>query len=130
MPKAKPVDKWRDCNTTARDLVSDSNVVAAFNCVGCRRWVEFNAWKIGAVLADDPIQRLRFNCAVCGVCPKDIEVSRRTSRTPERLLTITLNPACFDDQHRAQQARALAKAEARWAKVQQSQRDENSTSNT
>ncbi len=49
--KAKPIEKWRDYNVSARDLVSDSNIVASFNCVGCRRWVEFNAWKIGAVLA-------------------------------------------------------------------------------
>lgn len=115
MPKAKPIENWRDYNTTARDLVQDSSIVASFNCVGCRRWVEFDAWKIGARLADDPIQRLRFKCGVCGVYPKALEVSRRTSRTPERILTIALNPACFDDQHRAQQVRALAKAEARWA---------------
>lgn len=117
MSTAKPIHQWRDYNTTARDLVQDSSVVVSFDCVGCRRSVELNVWKIGAVLADDPIQRLRFRCSRCGVYPKAVEVSRRTSGIPVHILTITLNPACFDDQHRAQQVRALAKAEARWMKM-------------
>ncbi len=76
---------------------------------------EANLWRIGARLADDPLQRLRFKCSICGVYAEEVRVQRRQSMASEPLLRIKLNPACWDDGHRAAQVQALAKAEKAWA---------------
>ena len=113
--RARPESTWKDYNVTARDLVSDSEIYITFSCLGCRLIREVCLWNIGSRLADEPLQRMRFRCRRCGVYPEELKVERRKSMAGEPLFRIKLNPACFDDGHRAAQVQALAKAEKSWA---------------
>src|SRR5690606_9214314 len=102
---------------TARDLVVWRDIVISAFCEGCRVTREMNVWRIGARLADDHLQKLRFRCRTCGVYPRAIEISRRDGMTGQKLLMVPLRPRAWDDGHREDQARALQRAEARY-KVQ------------
>lgn len=113
--RARPESTWKDYSVTARDLVSDSEIYITFSCLGCRLIREVCLWKIGSRLADQPLQRVRFRCQRCGVYPDELKVERRKSTAGEPMLRIKLNPACFDDGHRAAQVQALARAEKAWA---------------
>lgn len=113
--RARPETDWKDYNVTARDLVADSEVYITFSCLGCRLIKEANVWKIGARLADDAIQRLRFKCQQCGVYAKEVAVHRRQSRSSGPILKIKLNPAIWDDGHETAHRQALARAEKAWA---------------
>lgn len=75
---------------------------------------EASVWKIGARLADDPIQRLRFRRHVCGVYAQTVCVAWRNSSASDKLLTIRLNPACWDDGHETMQRQAVARAAKFW----------------
>ncbi|WP_453977922.1 hypothetical protein [Brevundimonas sp. Marseille-Q4549] len=112
--RSRPVSAWKDYNVTARDLVADGSITADFSCEGCRRIVEFSIWKLGARLADTPIQRMRFRCSMCGLYPSSLRIGRRTSGKGETILTISLNPACWDGEHETKQRNAKARAEAAW----------------
>lgn len=98
---------WTAETLTARDVVAYRDVVLSIHCPGCNTIREVNVWKIGARLADDPLQDLRFRCTRCGTFPSELEISRRNSTTGEHLLTIPLKPRCWDDGHRQDQASAL-----------------------
>lgn len=104
---------WTAETLTARDVVAYRDVVLSIHCLGCNIIREVNVWKIGARLADDPLQSLRFRCTRCGVFPSELTVGRRTSTAGETLLTISLKPRCWDEGHRDDQADALRQAEAR-----------------
>lgn len=115
--RARPEIEWRSYNVTARDIAQDSSFTVSFDCMGCRSIVEFNIWKVGAVLADTPLQRLRFRCHRCGVYPTELKVGRRTSCQGEEILTVKLEGK-WDEGHHDNQRRALALADQRWkAKV-------------
>lgn len=111
--RAKPVEEWRDYNVTARDLVQDGSTTLSIYCRGCNLTTEANVWKIGSRLADEPLQRIRFRCSRCGVYPDALEIGRRNSMAGDRILTIKLNPAAWDDEHETKQRNALARAEKR-----------------
>lgn len=96
---------------SARDLVADGSVYISFSCDGCRAIREADVWRIGARLADDPIQRLRFRCSKCGVYAKEVRVQRRQSMASDPLMVIRLNPACWDDAHATADRQARARAE-------------------
>lgn len=113
--RARSESDWKDYNVTARDLIVDSEIYITFSCAGCRMIREANVWKIGARLADDPLQRLRFRCSKCGVYAKEVAVQRRQSRSSDPILRIRLNPAHWDDGHETAQRQALARAEKAWA---------------
>ena len=112
--RSRPEQEWKDYNVTARDLVADSSIYILFDCAGCRAMREACVWKIGARLADDPIQRLRFKCSKCGVYAQTVRVARRNSAASDKILTIKLNPACWDDGHETAHRQALARAEKAW----------------
>lgn len=115
--RAKPENEWRDYNVTARDLVTDSEIYVTFSCVGCRLIKEASVWRIGARLADDAIQRMRFKCSDCGVYAKEITIHRRQSKSCDPILRVKLNPAHWDDGHETAHRQALARADkARKAK--------------
>lgn len=99
---------------TARDVVAYRDVVLSIHCPGCNIIRELNVWTIGARLADDPLQELRFRCRRCGVYPSELTVGVRNSTTGEHLLTIPLKPRYWDDGHREDQAAAQWRAEAKW----------------
>jgi hypothetical protein len=111
--KARPVSEWRDWNVSARDIVSDGEVLVTVHCDGCRRVTQMNVWKIGARLADAPLQRLRLRCARCGLYPSRIEIERNTLPRHTTILSVTLNPAFWDEEHETKQRQAKAKA-AKW----------------
>ena len=113
----RPPEEWTAENVTARDLVVWRDIVVSAYCKGCRVSREMNVWRIGARLADDHLQKLRFRCRTCGVYPRAIEISRRDGMTGQKLLMVPLRPRAWDDCHREDQARALQRAEARY-KVQ------------
>lgn len=98
---------WTAETLTARDVVAYRDVTLSIHCIGCNMIRELNVWTIGARLADDPLQALRFRCRRCGVYPSELIVRRRTSSVGETLLTIPLKPRCWDDGHRQDQAVAL-----------------------
>lgn len=102
---------WTAETLTARDVVAYRDVVLSIHCPGCNIIREVNVWKIGARLADDPLQSLRFRCTRCGVFPSELVVGRRTSSVGETLLTIPLKPRCWDDGHQEGQHRALQRAQ-------------------
>jgi hypothetical protein len=106
-------DGWTPETLTARQLVAYPHISASFNCLGCRVWTDFNIWKVGARSADEPLQTLRFRCQRCGVYPKELKISRRTSGLPIDLMIVPLKPRCWDEGHEAEQRRCLARAEAR-----------------
>lgn len=110
----RPPEEWTAENVTARDLVVWRDIVVSAFCEGCRVSREMNVWRIGARLADDHLQELRFRCTTCGVYPSAIEISRRDSMTGQKLLMGPLRPRAWDDGHREDQARALQRAEARY----------------
>lgn len=112
--RSRPVEEWKNYNVTARDIAADASITVTFDCEGCRLIAEFNIWKVGAVLADTPLQRMRFRCKRCGVYPTALKISRRTSGIGEEILIVDLNPACWDDEHRANQHRAMVRAHAAW----------------
>ena len=112
-----PPEEWTAATVTARDLVVWRDIVVSAFCEGCRVTREMNVWRIGARLADDHLQELRFRCATCGVYPSAIEISRRDGMAGQKLLMVPLRPRAWDDGHREDQARALQRAEARY-KVQ------------
>lgn len=64
-------------------------------------------------MADTPLQRLRFRCGRCGVYPSALEIGHRTSGVGEKILVVRLNPAAWEDEHEANQRRALAQADKR-----------------
>lgn len=107
---------WTAETVTARDVVVYRDVVLSIHCPGCNIIREVNAWKICARLADDPLQGLRFRCKRCGVFPSELDISRRTSTTAERLLTIPLKPRSWGDGSREDQAVALKRVEVRRAR--------------
>lgn len=113
--RAKPENEWTPETVTARDLVQDSNVTACIFCPGCNVTTEINIWKIGRVLADTALQKVRLRCRRCGVYPREVQIKRRTSALGQRLLTIPLKPWCWDEGHDAEQRRALARAQQRRA---------------
>jgi len=106
--------RWTPERLTARDVVAHHDVTLSFYCRGCHLTVEFNVWKVGARLADTPLQELRFRCVRCGVYPETLEVGRRDSMSGVRLLTIPLKPRAWDDGHRADQEAALRRAREKW----------------
>lgn len=119
----RPPEEWTAENVTARDLVVWRDIVVSVFCGGCRVSREMNVWRIGARLADDHLQELRFRCTTCGVYPNAIEISRRDGMTGQKLLMVPLRPRCWDDGHREDQARALQRAEARYkAKYEREQK--------
>ncbi|MBK1970803.1 hypothetical protein JIX59_15790 [Brevundimonas diminuta] len=109
-----PPEEWTAATVTARDLVVWRDIVVSAFCEGCRVTREMNVWRIGARLADDHLQELRFRCATCGVYPSAIEISRRDGMVGHKLLMVPLRPRAWDDGHREDQARALQRAEARY----------------
>lgn len=109
----RPPEEWTAENVTARDLVVWRDIVVSAYCEGCRVSREMNVWRIGARLADDHLQELRFRCTTCGVYPSAIEISRRDNMTGQKLLVVPLKPRAWDDGHRADQAKALRRAEER-----------------
>ncbi|WP_312145389.1 hypothetical protein [Brevundimonas sp.] len=104
---------WTAETLTARDVVPYADVTLSIHCIGCKLIRELNVWKIGARLADDPLQQLRFRCQRCGVYADELEVRRRTSSVGEHLLMIPLKPRFWDDGHCEDHAAALRRAEAR-----------------
>lgn len=104
---------WTADTLTPRDVVAYRDVVLSIHCPGCNTIREVNVWKIGARLADHPLQCLRFRCTRCGVFPSALKVGVRNSTRGEHILTIPLSPRCWDDGHREDQAAALRRAEAR-----------------
>lgn len=105
--------RWTPERLSARDVVAHRDLVLSFYCRGCHLTVEFDVWKVGARLADDPLQTLRFRCRRCGVYPDALHVSRRDGLTGVELLKIPLKPRAWDEGHRAEQAKALARAAER-----------------
>lgn len=101
--------RWTPQRLTARDVVAHRNLVLSFYCQGCHLTVEFDVWKVGARLADDPLQTLRFRCQRCGVYPDALRVGRRDSLHGVDLLEIPLKPRAWDEGHRAAQTAALAR---------------------
>lgn len=112
-PYLRPPEEWTAEQVTARDIVPYRDIVLMLCCDGCRITREVNVWRIGARLADDHLQELRFRCRACGVYPSRLEVSRRDGSTGQKILTVPLKPRAWDDGHRADQAEALRHAEAR-----------------
>lgn len=102
-------DNWTPERLTPRDAVIDPQIVVSAICSGCRYIVEIDVWRIGARLADDPIQSMRFRCRRCGAYANEIEVSRRNMGQGEKLLTIPLKPRCWDEGHDEKQRAALAR---------------------
>lgn len=102
--------RWTAETLTARHVVVHRDVTLTINCVGCRLLVELNVWKIGARLADEPLQGLRLRCRRCGVYPTELVVGRRTSGRGDKLLVIPLKPRAWDDGCRDNQAAALRRA--------------------
>lgn len=102
-------DNWTPERLTPRDTVVDPQIVVSAMCSGCRYIVEIDVWRIGARLADDPIQSMRFRCRRCGAYATSIEVSRRNMGQGEKLLTIPLKPRCWDEGHDEKQRAALAR---------------------
>lgn len=100
-------DNWTPERLTPRDVVIDRQIVVSISCSGCRYIVEMNVWRIGARLADDPLQSMRFRCRRCGAYATSIEVSRRNMSQGEKLLTIPLKPRCWDEGHEAKQQAAI-----------------------
>lgn len=98
---------WTAETVTARDVVPYRDVTLSIHCPGCNTIRELNVWTIGARLADDPLQELRFRCRRCGVYPSELIVGRRTSSAGETFLTIPLKPRFWDEGHREDQAAAL-----------------------
>lgn len=107
-------EEWTPENVTAHDLVVWRDIVLSVLCEGCRLSKEMNVWRIGARLADDHLRKLRFRCRECGVYPTSLEISRRDSMAGQKLLLVPLRPRAWDDGHRADQARALRRAEERY----------------
>ena len=105
-------DNWTPERLTPRDVVVDGRIVVSASCSGCRYIVEMNVWRIGARLADDPFQTMRFRCRRCGAYATSIQVSRRTMAEAEKLLTIPLKPRCWDEGHDEKQRAALARLAA------------------
>ena len=110
----RPPEEWTAENVTARDLVVWRDIVLSVQCEGCRLSKEMNVWRIGARLADDHLQDLRFRCRECGVYPSSLEISRRDGMAGQKLLLVPLRPRAWDDGHREDQARALRRAEERY----------------
>lgn len=102
-------DNWTPERLTPRDVVVDRQIVISASCSGCRYIVEMNVWRIGARLADDPFQSMRFRCRRCGAYATSIEVSRRNMSQGEKLLSIPLKPRCWDEGHDQAQRAALAR---------------------
>ncbi len=106
-PYLRPPEEWIAEQVTARDIGPYRDIVLMLWCDGCLIAREVNVWRIGARLADDHLQELRFRCRVCGVYPSRLEVSRRDGSTGQKILTVPLKPRAWDDGHRADQAEAL-----------------------
>lgn len=102
-------DNWTPERLTPRDVVVDQQIVVSASCSGCRYTVEMNVWKIGARMADDPFQIMRFRCRRCGAYATSIEVSRRNMSQGEKLLDIPLKPRFWDQEHDQNQRTALAR---------------------
>lgn len=115
-------EEWTAENVTARDLVVWRDIVVSAFCEGCRVTREMNVWRIGARLADDHLQELRFRCATCGVYPGAITISRRDSMSGQKLLMVPLRPRAWDDGHREDQTRALQRAERYRARMEKEQK--------
>ncbi|WP_425982882.1 hypothetical protein [Brevundimonas sp. TWP1-2-1b1] len=106
-------DNWTPERLTPRDVVVDRQVVVTANCSGCRYMVEMNVWTIGARMADDPFQIMRFRCRRCGAFATSLEIGRRNMAQGEKLFTIPLKPRFWDDGHDANQRAALARLDGR-----------------
>lgn len=70
-------DNWTPERLTPRDVVVDRDIVITADCSGCRFIFEMNVWKIGARLADDPFQIMRFRCCRCGAYAKSLVIGGR-----------------------------------------------------
>lgn len=112
--KAKPEATWTPENVTARDLTQDSAIALSIACSGCRGERELNVWTVGRVLADTPLQTLRFQCRRCGVYATVLRVVRRTSGVGQDIFTISLKPRCWDAAHQEAQRIALDRARVRF----------------
>ncbi|WP_303719579.1 hypothetical protein [Brevundimonas naejangsanensis] len=102
--------RWTPERLTARDVVAHRDVALSFYCQGCRMTVEFDVWKVGARLADDPLQTLRFRCRRCGVYPSTLMVARRNGMSGVHLFEIPLKPRSWDESHEEKQAVAMRRA--------------------
>jgi hypothetical protein len=102
-------DNWTPERLTPRDVVVDRQIVVSAKCSGCLYTVELNVWRIGARIADDPFQIMRFRCRRCGAYATSLEVGRRNNAQGEKLLTIPLKPRFWDQGHDEIQRTALAR---------------------
>lgn len=102
-------DNWTPERLTPRDVVVDRDITITADCSGCRYIVEVNVWKIGARLADDPFQIMRFRCRRCGAYATSLHIGRRNMGQGEKLLTIPLKPRCWDEGNDENQRAALAR---------------------
>ncbi|KQR52973.1 hypothetical protein [Brevundimonas sp. Leaf168] len=102
-------DNWTPERLTPRDVVVDRQIVVAARCSGCLYTVELNVWTVGARLADDPFQIMRFRCRRCGAYATSLEVGRRNNVQGEKLFTILLRPRFWDQGHDENQQAALTR---------------------
>ena len=102
-------DNWTPEHLTPRDVVVDRQIVVDVRCSGCRFSTEMNVWKIGARMADDPFQIMRFRCQRCGAYATSIDISRRDNKQGKTLLTIPLKPRFWDQKNEEKQRAALAR---------------------
>lgn len=100
-------DNWTPERLTPRDVVMDREVVIYARCSGCCFSTEMNVWRIGARMADDPFQIMRFRCRRCGAYAKSLDVGRRNCAQGEKLFTIPLKPRFWDLGHEQMQEEAL-----------------------
>ncbi len=102
-------DNWTPERLTPRDVVMDRQVVVEARCSGCRVSTQLNVWTIGARMADDPFQIMRFRCRRCGAYATSLEVGRRNNVQSETLVTIPLRPRFWDQGNDEKQQAALAR---------------------
>lgn len=72
---------WTPERLTPRDVMVDRDITITANCSGCRYIVELNVWTIGAQMADDPFQTMRFRCRRCGAYAKSL-IDRPAQHSP------------------------------------------------
>lgn len=100
---------WTPERLTPRDVVVDRQVVIYARCSGCGFSTEMNVWRIGARMADDPFQIMRFRCRRCGAYATSLDVGRRNCAQGEKLFTIPLKPRFWDQGNDEKQQAALAR---------------------
>ncbi|MFC5373227.1 hypothetical protein ACFPIF_11715 [Brevundimonas faecalis] len=112
-PYLRPPELWTPETLSARNLVCYRDASLLLWCEGCNTTRQANAWRIGARLADDPLQTLRLRCLECGVYIERMHVDIRRGGMVDKLLTIPMKPRAWDESHIAAQKAALARAIAR-----------------